>query len=617
MSRGVWRALALALCALFVTETGVAAEKSPAPAKKAAAEKAPAKSKAKSKAKAKPASKKAEDAPPHPSTLPWSIRGQYGIGYNDLSFVYSTDNAEWRIVRNETEVLVDNVGMTITLGDGSVVNVADFLRGSTDFKEMNDASGKYRQFWVQMAPRAGLDVRHWVDRYSDKPYLILRSEITNVSDKPVTIREVTPAVLEGKDLVLTPEAVAVKRPVVRRGDYVLYDPSATRYMLFNDPGKKFMLGVGSFFETGTPVSVSLEKKDTAWQGKITCDYSPGHVLKPGEKLKVEPVLFNFFMPKPTDVDIAYALALSTLPQPAAPAPPAWVTVAPTESAQALLATVDAWGGSDVKHALVPAPYSGAEGYPYDAKQLARELRSRKMTPGIAIDPLGVRGAAENLTVAGADGRRWINPALPEARDFAAQQLKTLVDYGYGFFVVAPSAIPDAALLAIGVSRNEADDLAFDIAASAAGSLPVVPAPAATLGNEVDAWLEADAPTSRLRTHNVAVGPVRVDVAKLGDPSDGLQMAIAMYPGPLELVGMPSGLAKKLFPQPVTFAQPLDVQQVPKLWHAQEKVVRSGPRSMVVAYPGAPAWTEADLAGAFEGKPKSMRVEADGSMHEAK
>jgi hypothetical protein len=625
--RTICRCVAVLLCALIAAGTGLAAEKAkaPAPAKKAAAEKKPAKTKAETKSKskskksAKPApAKKPVDETPSAANLPWSLRGQYGIAYGDLSLLYSTDNAEWCLVRNKTDVLLDNVGMTITLGDGSVVNVVDFTRGTTDFKDIKDNTGDYRHFWVQMAPRNGLSVLHWVNRNNDKPYLTIASEIKNVSDKPITIREVAPAVLKNKGLAISPDASVVLRPIVRRGGYVLYDPKSPQFAVFTDNAKKLMLGIGLLPESPAQGAIAFQKAAAGWQGKIAVDYGPGHVLKPGETLKVEPLMLAFFMPKASDLDIGYAMALSSLPKSARPAPSAWISAGAGDPAANVLAAAQAWSGSGVKHVLVPAPFSGTKGYPYDAKQMASDLKGLKMTPGIALDPLAVQDAPENLSVAGPDKRRWLNPTLPEARDYAVSQLKPLADWGYDFFVVAPSQIPNEALAAIGLSRAEADALACDIATAAAGDRAVLPAPLATLGNDLNAWLEADAATARLSLHDVAVGPVRIDAAQLGDPSDGLAMAIAMYPGSIELVGTPSKRAASLFPRPATFAQPVDcAQQAPKLWQAQEKRSRGEATNMVVAFPGAPAWTEADLPAVFKGKLKSLKVEPDGSMKPAK
>jgi hypothetical protein len=624
--RSMRRLMAAVLCGLLAAWPGVAAEKgkASAPEKQSSAQKAPAKAKAKakssskSKAKAKPAAKKEQDAPPHVSTLPWSIRGQYSIAYGDTVLLYSSDNVEWCIRRGEKDVIVDNVGMAITLGDGSVVNMVDCTRGETNFEQINDASGSYRRFWVQPAPQKGIVLRHSLDRYSDRPYMIMRSEIRNASEQPITVREVTLAVLGPKGMALSGDAAAAVRPVGHRGGYAVYEPKAPQFALFTDPAKKFMLGIGTLPESPAPNAVAFAKADGVWRGKITSDYSPGRVLKPGESLKPAPLFINFYMPKASDIETGYAHAMASLPKPAKAAPPAWVTVSPKEPVENLLAVAQAWAGSDVKHVLAPAPFTGAAGYPYDARQTASQLKSMKMKPGIAVEPLGMQGAPESMTVAGPDGRRWINPTLPEAREYAAQQLKPLTEWGYAFFVVPPSEVPDEALKAFGISRGEADAMAFEIATAAAGDAPVVPSPAATLGKEVDPWLEAAGALARLRIHGGVPGPVRVDAAALGDPSDGLAMAMSFYPGPVELVGVPSRRVKSLFPQPVVFAQPVDgTQQAPKLWQAQEHRPKGSSGNLVVAFPGAPAWTDADLAADFKGKPKTLRVEADGRVSEAK
>jgi len=174
----VWRAAAVALCCLLA---GGAADAQKAKKKKAAAPKKAAQ----------------EEAAPHPSTLPWVIRGQYGITYGDVELKYSIDNAEWTLVKGGKETLIDNVGMALTLADGTAVNFVDFSKNKTNYEDSSDGFGAFRRFWVETAPSHGLVLRHSVYRYKERPFMVLRPEIVNAGDKPVEIRQVSTAVFGG------------------------------------------------------------------------------------------------------------------------------------------------------------------------------------------------------------------------------------------------------------------------------------------------------------------------------------------------------------------------------------------------------------------------------------
>lgn len=160
------RVLVLACCAVALLVTAAFAADKPAPAKAPEKPKAATKPKEAGKAKAK-AETKAADAPksksaakskkapakgkpkavdgtPHPSKLPWNLRAQYGLSLGDdpTTIVYSWDNAEWMITKSGPGTLIDNVGMLLTLADGSSVNVVEFDQGRTKMERVTCEYGE-------------------------------------------------------------------------------------------------------------------------------------------------------------------------------------------------------------------------------------------------------------------------------------------------------------------------------------------------------------------------------------------------------------------------------------------------------------------------------------------
>lgn len=578
-----------------------------------------AKPKAKAKAKAKPKAAKAKAAPvddtPHPSTLSWDIRGKFSVDFGDMTLIYSIDNAEWTVRHDKLGTIINNVGMSIALADGSVVDVVQASRKKMDYQNLSGELGAYTRYFTDMMPQKGLEVHHHMDVLKERPFVLFQAEIVNVTDKPIDITQITPAIFEKGGITgLSADATIGMRHMTRRGGWITYEPAAApRLVILDDRANKLFLALGIYpSETTGWSSCKLEGGQGKWHGRMVTDYGPAIRLEPGKSLMTPPVFLCFTAPTASQIDTYYSYALLALPKPKGTAPDAWVTVAADASPQALQQAAQDWVGTKVKHALVPATWTGNDGYPYDLRNAASVIKGLKMTPGLTVDPLGLKGAPDDATVAGPDSRRWLNPTLPQAREYVKTQLKAILDWGYGFFVVPRSSIPDEALKQMHLSRAHADTLAFEIVSEAVGELPVMPAAATTLGGDVNAWLEAAANTSRLSLYGRDAGPVALDVAKTGAPDEALAMAISFYGGPVELVGgSPNGKLKSLFPRPQTQVNAVDVeQQVPRIWQLRQK-----DRMSVVSFPGAGTWTESDLEPGTKGPIRSLRVE-DGKVVEA-
>ncbi len=561
----------------------------------------------------------AAQATTHHSELPWQLRPNFRISVGDKELRYALDNGQWRIERKGGGEIVGNVDMTITRTDGTVFKALDSTYDNMNIEETANELGPCRRYVGETKPVDGIDMRNYIDLMKEHPFMLVRSEITNVGDKPLAIAEIRPAVFGSSGAITGVGASAdvATRPLRRRGGYPVYDPEGPpSLVLFHDPSGGVVLSLGAFPLDGTPTAFTLEKSGAAWEGAVVCDYGPGYVLQPGDTLKTVPVWLAFFTDAPEDIDRNYGWAVTALPKPQAveAVPDAWVSVDPGQSEAALLAAVQSWAGAGIDHARVPAVWSGNEGYPYDARALAGRIRDLGMTPGLTVDPLALPGAPEALTVAASDGRRWLNVAAPEGRAFAVDALKKPVDWKYGFFVVAQSDVPDDALRAMGLTRGEADDIAFAVAAEAAPGRPVLPEPAGALGGDMNAWLEAAAATARGRMHGMPAGPLALDTARVKDPSEGLALAISLFGGPVEVRGSAGSAGMKgLFPRSVRQAVALDPEeQAPKLWQITQ-AGRGGSQVSVVVFPGGGDWTDETLPLQSKGTVRSLTVRDDGRV----
>jgi hypothetical protein len=273
-----WRVVAVALCVLLAVSAAGAAEGAKGKGKKPAA-----------------APKAAEaEAAAHPSTMPWHLRAYYRVGLGDWRFLYSMDNGEWTLQRGE-DTIIDNVGMTITLADGSVVDIRQGEKEHTSFGRVESELGMRQQYWVDLVPMNGLQVTHNLDLMLTRPVILFRASIRNVSDKPIRIARVAPAVFEPKGITGLGAQVSVAQDrAVPKGAHLLYDPAQpVKMTLFHDPTRKFILALGGLSGAGKTTDVALSQDGTAWKGRIETRYEPAVTLNPGETLETEPVWLSY------------------------------------------------------------------------------------------------------------------------------------------------------------------------------------------------------------------------------------------------------------------------------------------------------------------------------------
>ncbi|GMV93103.1 MAG: hypothetical protein AMXMBFR82_28810 [Candidatus Hydrogenedentota bacterium] len=554
-----------------------------------------------------------EEPAPDLADLPWSLRDHYTITTADqqMYITYGGDNGEWSLDIKGIGTVLTKVAATITLADGSVIDLRDLGVGDTTRYKETAELGPGMKYTVKMSAPNGLGIVHSLTYHETHPFYVVRMELTNNGSEPLEVARISPVVI-GPGGFGNLSLETTESP--RRFDVIGASPVYTKvgdplFSLFHDPVKNVTLAVGGLPVGRAKTGVHLEKFEGRYQGHITTTFDPAVTLAPGASLASDPVWIAFTLPKPADVDMFYAWAHANMPDAKSEGvPECWVTVPDGESLPELIQAVNFWKGADVAHALVPVTWEGRPGslegaqpdYPKDMANAAAQLRQAGATPGITLDPLAVVDGKDEFTAVSADGQRWLNPANEQGKQFGVERLRAVARWGFGFYVVEPSLIPDEVLKHFNLTRTQANDLAYDMMVEVAAGAPVLGASEATLGASIDEWLLAAAATSRMEEYSVVVGPVRFDANAAGDLPDDAVTAMAFFGGPIELVGNPSsGLLKqigKVFPKPYIWPRAIDSgSPAPKLWqvHVQQSQ-GAGERLAIVSFPGARAHTPADL-----------------------
>jgi hypothetical protein len=572
---------------------------------------------------------KAKDAPvPEPKDLPWSLRDHYTFTPDRFEFIYGGDNGQWTLSLKGAGALLDKVNASITFADGKVLDGATLGVGVTTRQKMTAELGEGVEYIVNIPANDGISMRHSVTYHTAHPFCVVRLEVKNEGTGPVEISKLGPIVVPPGSLkALNAKTTVNLRRFVMQGPCAVYSAEAAPYAVFmNDPEANVTLAFGSLTNGRADTAVDLQPFSGAWQGSVTSTFDPPVRVEPGQSLQADPVWICFTMPVPSDVDLYYAQAHTNFPKPSDPkaAPRAWVTVKDGESFAALQAARGEWSGIDA--ALVPATWEGRPGslegaspdWPRDMKSVASQLHQGKTTAGITIDPLVVSGGKDSFTAKSEDGRLWLNPADADGMEFGVAQMKKVAEWGFDFYAVAPSRIPNEVLKHFNLSRARANALAFDMMLKAAGGAPVYAASRGALGDKRDEWLEAATATARLAEYSVVCGPVRLDGATAKNVDDETALAIAFCGAPIEVVGNPSESVRAAVAEAVSkrgfFARPLDIAgPAPKLWQV-ETTPGGGKESLdiaIVSFAGARASTAEDLK-TYSGTPaKTSQAEAAG------
>jgi len=386
--------------------------------------------------------------------------------------------------------------------------------------------------------------------YAIRPFCTIHMEVINTGVKPATIKSLSPVWLAPGGMVKVAETTNchVRRGTLRGGSLTFDANGAPMLALLNDPGSAVTVAIGALREGETESAGRFSTDSAGWGGEISSSYSPPCELKPGNTLCADPVGIFLSQDGMEAVENAYLWAQYQFCQApvASGAPSYWVTVGETETADELLRAARAWAGSVAAHVLVPASWQVPDStYPGDMRLFADQIVKAGMVPGIAIDPLRAgKGLSGPHIAAGPDGALWINPAAAKGRAAAADQVHAAVEWGYRFFVLRNSDMPDTVLSQFGLTRGQADKMALDILRDNGGDRPILAASTATLNADTRAWEAAAQSVAGVQAYGLSPGAVRIDMAEVKDISDELVQAMAAYEGPIEIVGRPVGKAKR-------------------------------------------------------------------------
>lgn len=483
--------------------------------------------------------------------VPWSLRDFYTFSGDKAALKYAVHTAEWMIEVEGLGVVFQDVQAEIELADGTRSRLAELELLKDEREKLESVLGEGSVFRSVFKPREGLAVRMSVARFSQRPYLVLYMDVANVSDRPIDIAALRPAVLPAGSIRNLPAGHTVDRVRAgQRGIAPMADSkpyaSLVRFELKQPP---VTLGLGVLQSGKMESGVDLARAGDVWQGAVVSRCAPPRRIQPGERIEADAVWVSFGTPDPVLVQQFYSWAQTVTPGPLTgwAIPRGWVAAGDGASADGLLQLAQLWSGSPVNHLLVPATWEGRPGsleaaspaYPKNMKELAERVKKLGMRPGLSLEPLEVDGGDASWTAPSPNGARWLNARHPEAWHYGVQRLVRTMDWGFDFYVVNPSPMPDEVLRGFGLTREEADTLAFEMVVAAAPGRPVLPAPTLTLGAGVEEWREVLESTYWLKEYGAAVGPVRVDTESISAIPDTLKRILEDFSAPIELVGRPA------------------------------------------------------------------------------
>jgi len=548
-----------------------------------------------------------------PADLPWSLRDHYEVTAGNATVIYSAENAEWAVRVEGLGLVIDHAGFRITFADGRTLGTADLLeKAESNRNTFSNEAGDGTDFWCEFRPQNGLVLRHTLTVHKQRPFLLIRLALKNVGDAPIEVSEVCPVVIgPGGIAHLSADTAVKRRRVVFRGGHPVFSRDAPSALtVFNDRAHDLSLSLG-FLPLGiADTRIDLDSYEGAWQGDIVCAYTPSVRIDPGEEIETDRVWLSAAIRKPARIDMFYSWAQGLRPKPTVDTaiPSWWVAVPDGEPQSALLDAAKKWSGTRALAALVPPAWEGRPGsmegarpaYPKEMAKVAGSLRSVGAQPGITVDPLLTDRGSPGWTAKSSDGRTWLNLSVSDARGLAIERMQAARDWGFEFFVIQPSGIPDEVLHHFNMTRRQAGTLAFRVTAEAAAGRPVLPSAAATLPADLDHWLEAAASSSRMAGQGITPGPVRFNVAGPDALDENLALAMTFFCGAVEFVGTPKPHVQEQIARQLSLfrlpAYPLDAaKRSPRLWQVRIRPAEEACYGeAVVMFPEAPSWGLSDL-----------------------
>ncbi len=559
--------------------------------------------------------------PPPPEKLPWSLREHYTFSSGPLRLDYAKDNAEWRIklfqedsetTRMHPDVVMRDVGFSIELGDGRLLtNDGLGLGGETTLERepfQSSHLGEGVSYTIHFVPMEGLAVAHKIETFKQWSFVMVSVAVKNIGEAPASIARINPAVIKPGGIANLSENVQVStRNIQFRGFYPVFSKDGLPAQIrFYDPDRAVNMALGLLPTGRCRGVVDIQPGGGAWQGRVENAYQPPMPLPVGAALESDPVWVSFGA-APTVMDSQYAWVLKDVCKlaPSRTIPRFWVTIPDTEGIAALSREAAKARSMGITHAVIPGNWEGRPGtleggaprYPKNMAEAAKALQAEEVVPGITTDPLLGLGGPNEATAQSADGQTWVNLNNEAGMSHAVKRLSRLLDMGFKCIVVEASHIPDEVLAAFGLTRAQADALAFQAANNAIGErdATVLPTAGSQLSLGRDEWLEAASAVCRLTDFGVMPAPIRLRCDANLAPDKETLHALGFWRGAVEFVGAPPQsmqthlqiLAKK----PMFSVRPQDAYNTsPLIWMARVLAPWTGyAGSTLIAFTGAKDW----------------------------
>ncbi|MCH7910258.1 MAG: hypothetical protein IIB38_11650, partial [Candidatus Hydrogenedentes bacterium] len=455
--------------------------------------------------------------------VPWGLRDHYTFDSDRASFHVDVKNARWKLEVSGVGVVFDEVDAGIRLADGQTYRVSDATFVRDDRVERNEWFGEGTHFRSQFQVTEELAVRYVVVRYKKHPFIVIYLEVGNSGIRPIDISEIRPVLIRNDEIVRLRELAELTFVrTTQRGRFpMIHADNAASLVRAELSDPRWTIGLGVVQSGRMDSKVVFPAEGETGPGYVSSRFDPPYRLDPGKTLRTDPVWLSFGTRAPDRVLDYHSWAQSAVPGPeqGEALPRNWVTLDRDASADDLYRLAKQWRDQPGRHVLVPLSWranagelSGAKPhYPEDMSVVARKLRKLGMIPGISIDPLAVQDGAREWTHAARNRVQWVDVGHPEAREFASARVRQIGEWGFDFFVVTPSEIPDSALRRFNVTRSEADLFALKIATDAAQGRSVLPSASFTLPVDGGIFDEAVGMIAVYENYGVVPGPVRLRI----------------------------------------------------------------------------------------------------------
>ena len=477
--------------------------------------------------------------PPEGEGVPWALRDHFVFQEGPVTFRFDVQRAIWQFEVEGLGMVIGDIHAEIELAEGRVLRLSELDHSFDERREFESPFGPGTHFRTVFSPRDGLGVRMALTRFKERPFITLDMDVENLSDQPIAIRAMRPAVVEGGEIKGFGANIGFSAVNYnQRGRYsVIEDNQAASLVLFEVAQPQAILALAMPQSGRMSSNLELGREGDTWQGKAESSFDPPVAIQPGARLSADPLLLSYSVPQKDTLLQLYAWVQSEfvqMPPPAVP-PTAWVS--DSGSAADIARAAQAWSGAGIKHALVPADFGG------DTGQAANTLKQAGASPGIAIDPLR-------------DNRSgWLNVGEASAEGAAKSRVDQVRGAGYTFIALAPTQAPDEVLQQYGMTRSEANHRAMDVYTRAAGDMPVVATAATELPATTAVWDQLAEMTEWFAYYRSVPGPVRLRCGDVGDLPPGFTDALQRFNGPVELMGVPSPAVREALGKALTAETP--------------------------------------------------------------